>query len=498
MTTDDQQTGQQRSIVRGVYDNIRAPFGGVFRFTFLSSPARTAVMSFALVAVLGAFLLMLPVSSRTGEVTSPVDCLFTSVSAVCVTGLLVRSTPDHWSLFGQLVILVLIQMGGLGIMTLGAFVASVLRKGMSMRFERFMKTLVESQVEDNILWLVGFICLFTFIAEAIGATALYLSWQGAKVNGVAVFESNWECLYHSVFHSISAFCNAGFSLNNESLAEFSGWFNVTFIVCLLIVVGGLGFTVVRDVETYVRWWFFKRRGKRPRLSTHTRLVLVMTGALLVVGFVVVLIVEPSHSLQGTDAKTKLCVAMFHSVTPRTAGFNTVDMAKLGAPTVFMTIVFMIIGGSPGGTAGGVKTSTVGIMFASVIATLRGREKAEMFHHSISEETVHRVASIILLSLVVLGSGIFVLLLTESGTQLVGSGGPARFEHIVFEAASAFGTVGLSRGLTGPDCEVTTFGRIVITALMFVGRLGPVALILSVATVRDTTPYNYPEDRVLVG
>ena len=492
---DNQERESQSRVVHGVYDNVRHRVGGVFRFAFLQSPARTAVVTFALAALVGAFLLSLPVSSEKGQWTNYIDCLFTSTSAVCVTGLLVKSTPDHWTMFGELVILGLIQVGGLGIMTLGAFVASVLRKGMSMRFERFMKTLVESQVEDNVLWLVGFICLFTFIAELIGAVTLYISWQDAD----QFIGKPWLCVYHSIFHSISAFCNAGFSLNNNSLETYQGTFSVSFIVSMLIIAGGIGFTVVRDVETYVRWWLFSRRGKKPRLSTHTRLVLVTTGVLLLVGFVGVLALEwNNETLQGTDLETKVSSAIFHSVTPRTAGFNTMKMGALAPATIFLTIVLMFIGGSPGGTAGGIKTSTLGVMFTSVLATLRGREKAEMFHHSVSEETVHRVASIILLSFAVVVTGVFVLLMTEQGTTLSGSDEPVRFEHVMFESVSAFGTVGLSTGLTGMNTHMTAAGKLVITMLMFVGRLGPIALILSIASLKETAVYSYPEDRILVG
>jgi trk system potassium uptake protein TrkH len=243
---------------------------------------------------------------------------------------------------------------------------------------------------------------------------------------------------------------------------------------------------------------FDRRGKKPRLSTHTRLVLVTTALLLIVGFVGVLAIEwNNQTLLGTSLNTKLNSAIFHSVTPRTAGFNTMDMSKLAPATVFLTIVLMFIGGSPGGTAGGIKTSTLGVMFTSVLATLRGREKAEMFHHSVSEETVHRVASIILLSFVVVVTGAFVLLITEKST-LLGTGEAVRFEHVMFESVSAFGTVGLSTGLTGPATQMTVAGKLVITMLMFVGRLGPIALILSVASMKETAAYSYPEDRILVG
>jgi len=454
------------------------------RWAFGGSPARTAVASFAVLILLGAALLSLPISSHARTWTAPADSLFTATSAVCVTGLIVKSTPDYWSLFGQLVILGLIQVGGLGIMTMGAFVAIMLQRKLSMRFEAVMTDIVESPGPENVWGLIRFICLLTFVAESVGAVLLFFAWR-------ADFSGFWPCLYHSVFHSISAFCNAGFSLNNSSLMKYVDSVPVNFIICAQIVVGGLGFLVVRDVVNYGRWWLLRRRGKRPRLSTHSKLVLTVTGVLLAVGFVVFLVIESSAgTLRGAPLKTKLLAAMFQSVTPRTAGFNTVptSQAMLAPATVFLLMALMYIGGSPGSTAGGIKTSTLGVMIASIIATLKGREKAEMFHHSVPEETVHRVASIILLSVGALATGIFLLLLTEGTT----------FNRVMFEAVSAFGTVGLSLGLTGPDSAVTGLGKLTLTGLMFVGRLGPVTLMLGVAQLRDRRVYRYPEDRVLVG
>ncbi len=460
--------------------------GAAFEFAFQGSPARAAVSSFALIILLGTILLTLPIGSRSRDWTSPVDALFTSTSAVCVTGLLVKSTPDHWSLFGQMTILGLIQIGGLGIMTMGAFVATMVQRRLSMRFETVMTDIVESPPTESVWVLVRFVCLFTLLAEAIGALILYLCWH----TNVAGF---WLRLYHSVFHSISAFCNAGFSLNNDSLMQYVEHVGVNLTICALIVAGGIGFTVARDLKQYVGWRLFSRRGKRPRLSTHSRLALLVTGVLLLVGFIEFFVMEsmtPEGSLTGGSLEKGMLAAIFQSVTPRTAGFNTVDttLGALSMPTFFMLMVLMFIGGSPGSTAGGIKTTTLGIMISSVIATLKGRQKAEMFHHSVPEVTVHRVATIILLSLGAVVCGVFLLLVTETqGLELV-----------AFDAISAFGTVGLSAGLTGPDCDVTVYGKLVLTALMFVGRLGPITLMLSVAQLRERAVYSYPEEQILVG
>jgi len=461
---------------------MRRAAAGVYRFAFRGHPARAAVLSFVVAILAGTILLILPISSRARTWTAPVDGLFSATSAVCVTGLIVKSTPDHWSLFGQLTILALIQIGGLGIMTMGAFVAIMLRRKLSMRFETLMTDVVQVNERTRVGPLLRFICLFTLVAEVLGAVALFLAWRRDMPN-------LWRCIYQSVFHAISAFCNAGFSLNNDSLMRYADRWSVNSIVCTLIVVGGIGFVVVQELIAWAGWRLLVRRGRRPRLSVHSRLALLMTGVLFVLGFAVILCIEPGASLAGAGPQRRLLSALFQSVTPRTAGFNTMDMNALAPATVFVLMVLMYIGGCPSGTAGGVKTTTVGIMMASIMATLRGQDKAEMFNHSVPQVTVHRVASIILLSLAVLAGGVFVLLITEA----------ASFQQIAFEAVSAFGTVGLSRGLTGPGCDLTAAGKLVITVLMFVGRLGPVALILSVASTRDRGgAYRYPEGQVLVG
>lgn len=456
------------------------------RFLFRRSPARTVAASYACVIGIGSVLLALPFSSHDGRWTSPVDALFTATSAVCVTGLTVKSTAYHWSPFGQFTILALIQIGGLGIMAIGAFVAVLVPRRLFMRFGTVMADMVEADRAESIWALIRFILLFTIVAELLGAVALFFSWRSH-------FETFGQCAYHSVFHSISAFCNAGFSLNDESLIRYVSSVGVNVVICFLIILGGLGFTVVGDVANWSRWWLFGRKGRRPQLSAHSRLVLTVTSVLILLGFLGVLIIESHGSLAQAPLKTKVLASLFQSVTPRTAGFCTMDMSRAAAnpislATVFLIIVLMYIGGSPGGTAGGIKTTTLGIMVASIRATLKGRPRAELFQHTVPPQIVHRVASIILLSLAALAAAIFLLLMTEK----------AAFEEVVFDAVSAFGTVGLSIGLTGPTATITWGGKLILSALMFVGRIGPVGLVLSVAYLKDTTAYRYPEEHIMVG
>jgi trk system potassium uptake protein TrkH len=458
----------------------------LFNFAFRRSAARTAVASFLCVVLAGTVLLTLPFSSRAGQWTHPVDALFTATSAACVTGLIVKSTPDYWSLAGQLVILALIQIGGLGMMAIGAFVAVMLPRRYRARLGTVVTDLAEASPIESIWMLLRFILLFTLCAEVLGTAALYLAWGGE-------FPAFWPRVYYSAFHAVSAFCNAGFSLNNQNLVPYVNSVGVNVSICLLIVVGGLGFMVVRDLADYGRWWLLGRKGKLPRLATHTKLVLTVTGVLLLIGFLGFFVIESYGSLAQAPLETKLLASMFQSVTPRTAGFNTVDLSRTAAvpvarASVFLIIALMYIGGSPGGTAGGIKTSTLGIMIASIVAILRGRARAELFRHTVPEETVHRVVSIVLLSIVALAVSIFVLLITET----------AQFELVVFDAVSAFGTVGLSIGLTGPGAAITAAGKLILTALMFFGRLGPVTFVLGVAYLKDTAAYEYPEEHILVG
>jgi len=465
---------------------VESTGSGVVR-RFLRRPARLAVCSFLAAILIGTAVLSTPLCSprnpRTGRRawTHPVDALFTATSAVCVTGLVVKDTGSEWSLFGQLVILCLIQAGGLGIMTVYAFLASMIYRRLSMGFERVVGDVMEARPQESVWGTVKFICLLTAFMEAVGAACLFLSWRGH-------FDGFFKCLYFSIFHSISAFCNAGFSLYRDSLVSYRGDVAVNLVFCVLIVCGGLGFLVMRDLWEQLRWHVTVRKGKRPRLTTHSKLVLTVSGLLLLFGFVGIFIMESTATLRSEPLKNRLLAALFQSVTPRTAGFNTIPLSEtaIAPSTALLLMVLMFIGGSPGSTAGGIKTTTLGVMAASIAATLRGSDQAEMFHHSVRHETVHRVASVILLGLSVLLAGIFALLVTERGRD---------FCQVAFEATSAFGTVGLSLGLTK---ELSLWGRLIIPALMFVGRLGPVTIVMSAATVEGRIPYRYPTGHIMVG
>ncbi len=316
------------------------------------------------------------------------------------------------------------------------------------------------------------ILTLTIIFEAIGVLSFYLSWSGSKG-----FEHG-SVFYYSLFHSVSAFCNAGFSLFRDSFEGFSASIPHNLTLTALIVIGGLGFTVIMNL---FRVGIFKKE----RLSLQTKLVLTVTLTLLVFGAVLVLITEWNNSLGGLSIFTKVVVACFQSVTPRTAGFNTVNMASLTNACYFLMMILMFIGASPGSTGGGIKTSTFGIFLASIWSMLKGRNAVEIFKRDVPRDIVNKALSIIILAFMFLAVFGLILMFTEKGNPV----------HILFELVSAFGTVGLSAGITS---DLTTIGKIIIMITMFIGRIGPLTLALAIGQRRESIAYEYPEEAVMIG
>lgn len=442
-------------------------------------PFLLGALTFAAGAFAGALLLSTPWASSERVWTPFVDCLFTSTSAICVTGLIVVDTGSYWSPFGQMVILALIQLGGIGIMTFSAFVAILLGRRMTFRAHSALGTMLGEDAV-NMGRVVRHIVGLTLSAEALGAALLWFSWHRDPLQG-----GGGHAAYSAIFHSISGFCNAGFSLYRDSLTRYRASPSVNLIMMGLIILGGLGFPVVRNL-------WERLRGKdgftgiRPKLSVQTKLVLSTSGTLILVGTLLVLMLEwNAPSMEGLPGHQKVIVSLFQSVTPRTAGFNTLDIGLLMPATAFLTIVLMFIGGSPGSTAGGIKTTTFCIMLATLRSTLRGRRHVEVYAHTLPLQVIRRTIIAMFLGLTVVTFGFFLLLITEE----------APFLDTLFETVSAFGTVGLSRGLT-PDLTVT--GRLIITAIMFIGRLGPLTLLMAVGSLDDHAEYKYPDARVVVG
>jgi trk system potassium uptake protein TrkH len=438
-------------------------------------PTQVLVLGFLSLILIGTILLNLPIASRSGESVGLVNALFTATSAVCVTGLVVVDTLTHWTTFGHVVILILIQIGGLGFMTLGTLFAFIVGKKIFLKERLLMKESLNQFSVSGVVRLTKYILIMTFIIEAIGAILLSITFipEHGTLKGI----------WYSVFHSISAFCNAGFSIigNFRSMTPYVNNPIVTLTVVTLVVLGGIGFVVILEVLE-------KRSFKK--FSLHTKLALTMTAALLIIGFLVMITTEFNNpnTMGNLPWYGKILSAIFHSVTPRTAGFNTLPMGGMTVAALFITMVFMFIGGSSAGTAGGVKVTTVGLVIAGVASEIKGKNDIEAFDKRIPMHQIIRAIAIIGLSMGVVILVIMVLSITESN---------ASFLEIMFESISAFGTVGLSLGITQ---ELSVVGKIIISITMFFGRVGPLTIFLALAQKRQKNmgTLRYPEEKIIIG
>ncbi|MBN1491777.1 MAG: hypothetical protein JXA69_17825 [Phycisphaerae bacterium] len=487
-------------------------------------PGKFMVGSFLAVILIGGLLLSLPTATKpivAGEKPHQwrdhvINCVFTATSATCITGLAVYDTGNDFTFRGQVIILILIQLGGLGIMIFGTVVGLLIGRQMSLHESLVMQDMLSHQTLGHLSRMVKFVCLVTFAAEAVGAAMLYPMWNEADVaNGGRVF---W-----SVFHSISAFCNAGFSLSPTSLVPYRGCWQVYGAIMPLIVLGGLGFPVLHELWTRttagLRWrlhrrfaaWFGHAVPSRPRRSTyslHTRLV-VTTSVLLIIGGAVLLwfaetptrwnkqhrtrmndVVEVKATpdcMSAMPADERLAAAVFQSITARTAGFNTVPMDErsISPASHFLLCLLMFIGGSPASTAGGIKTVALAVLFVAVRSTLRGRPGPEAFRRSIAQPIVARVAVITVLMFAMVSLVTVLLCYFEN----------ASLRQLVFETISASGTVGLSTGITP---SLTRAGRLLIILAMFAGRIGPLTLLVALARRQRSVRYDYPEEQPIIG
>jgi len=441
------------------------------------SPPQVLAISFGGLILLGSALLSLPHASATGVPLAPVDALFTSTSAVCVTGLIVVSTPDALSLFGQIIVLVLVQAGGLGYMTLSTVVAVVIGKRMSITERLALKEALNLESMEGLVRFALTVFRVTAAFELAGA--VLLSWRWWDEFGPA------RALYLGLFHSVSAFNNAGFSLFSTNLAAYRGDPVVNLTVAALVVCGGLGFLVLTELARFRRWVL---------LSLHTRVVVIATSLLLAGGTVAVFALERSNplTLGPLGSGAAWLAAFFQATTTRTAGFNTIDIGSLTHPTLFLMMALMFIGAAPGGTGGGIKVSTLAVTVVALWATVRGRTEAVLFKRRLPQELVARAFFISLIAFLALNVAAATVLIAEEQTLL-----PA-----LFETTSAFGTVGLS--MSAPDAVTSlsgTFGaggRLLIAAMMFMGRVGPLTLAVAVVGRRPAERVRYPEGKVLIG
>lgn len=444
----------------------------------LINPVQALVLSFALVITMGTVLLRQPWAAVPGKQLRWVEALFTATSATCVTGLVVRMPEDH-SVAGQVVIISLIQVGGLGIMTFGLFFLILAGQRLSF-FGRdvILSSLTAEPWEDFWPLLKGVVAA-TFVIEAGSALVLAVGWWPEK---------GWLALPWGAFHSVSAFCNAGFGLCAANLMP---WRDNPWIVLTiggLIVLGGLGFVPITELVRRAR------QKTRSPLSLHTRVALVVTASLLVVGWAGFAMLEWHTTLAGLPWHEKLLAIWFQGITPRTAGFNTLDFGAMNPATLLFTMVLMFIGASPGSTAGGVKTTTVGVLLAMIVAKIRTRRQVTIGRRGISGATTSSAIVVVILAAVVVLSG-FILVAHLGHPEGGGAGSRSLFLAEAFDVVSAFGTVGLSTGIT-PQLPAGSW--LVLTAIMFVGRVGPLTLVIALAGRRARVEPLYAEEELMVG
>lgn len=435
---------------------------------------RTIAVGFLAIILIGTLLLMLPVSSADGKAKDFLSALFTATSATCVTGLVVVDTYAGWSVLGKVILLVLIQVGGLGFMTIGVFVAVLMKRNIGLKERGILQESMNTLQIGGIVRLVKKITIGTFLVEGIGAILLSIRF---------IPRLGWaEGICNGIFHSISAFCNAGFDLMGKeeeysSLVAFSGDYLVNITVMLLIVIGGIGFLVWDDLQ--------KKKFRFKEYRLHTKIVLTVTISLIFGGALLIYLLEKDGLMADMGAGESILASLFASVTARTAGFNTIDIGKMSSGSKLVTIVLMFIGGSPGSTAGGVKTTTVAVMLIFVWANLRGSHGSNVFGRRLEEGEIRKASIVVTINLLLaVGAAITLCALQNLPT-----------EDILLEVFSAIGTVGMSSGITR---DLTSVSRVVIILLMYCGRIGSMTFALSFTERKKVAPVQLPAEKIIIG
>lgn len=443
-------------------------------------PSRILVLSFLGIILLGAILLALPVSAEKKSVPF-IDALFTSTSAVCVTGLATIDVGKEFSLFGEIVLLSLIQIGGLGIMTLSIIFMLMAGKRLSLTEKDVIQDTYTHGGQMRPAAIAGEVIRLTLVIE--GAGAFLLAFRFVPEYGLI------KGLYNSVFHSVSAFCNAGFALFSNNLENYSRDWLVSLTISSLIIFGGIGFLVIAEI--WRRFPYTRERIRR--LSLHTKLVLVTTLVLIVTGTAAIALLEWDNTLAGLDPAQKVLCAYFHSVSTRTAGFNTVSIGNMTGVTLVLCILLMFIGACPGSCAGGVKTTTAATLALLAISKLRGHEYTKIFCRTIPNQSITRAINVVLISMTLISVAVMTILITEfRGMSPVDT--QNGLMSALFETVSAFGTVGLSMGITP---RLTVAGKLVISAVMFIGRLGPLMITIAISR-KSQAAFFYAEENIMIG
>ncbi len=444
-------------------------------FKFKLAPPQVLALGFAGVILLGALLLTLPMASKDGHALRFLDALFTSTSAVCVTGLVVVDTGTHFTQFGQLVIILLIQVGGLGFMTFSTLAALLLGKKIGLKERLLIQESFNQMTLAGLVKLIRNVILVTLTLEGIGGIIL-------SIRFMRDFPLP-RALAFGFFHSVSAFCNAGFDLFGQvygpftSITHYVGDWTVTLVIGSLIVLGGLGFPVIVELLKY-------RQTKH--LSLHTKVVLSLTAILIVIGTFLLLIFEftNQNTIGNSEPQVKFLGSFFQAITPRTAGYNSIDISKMRIGSWFIMIVLMFIGASPSSTGGGVKTTTFGVLMATVAAAIHGKEDPEIFERRISKDLIYKAITIVTVALGLVTFVVLVMSLIE----------PYNFIQLLFETVSAFGTVGLTTGITP---NLTDLSRVLMIITMFLGRVGPVTVMVALSA-HNAHQVKYIEERLMIG
>lgn len=448
---------------------------GLFR-----APARVSVLAFACLIAAGTALLMFPSASR-GNALGFVDALFTSTSAACVTGLVVVDTGIKLTLFGQSIVLALVQVGGLGIMTLSTLLILMAGRRPRLANQMLIYDSFTQGGEKSLRSILWHVVLFTAVIEGFGVLLLFFRFLPDAGAG--------ESFYLALFHSISAFCNAGFCLFSDSLTGYREDWLINLVFCFLIISGGIGFLALAEIK---RRTPLGRRGWS-RLSLHSKIVLSTSFFLVVFGSLLTLAMEWHNTLSPLSVTGRFAAGVFQSVSARTAGFNTLPIGEMANETLFVLMILMFIGASPGSCGGGIKTSTFASLVVSGVSRLRGSHRPQIFHRSISRESMGKAFSLVMVSITLVVMATMVLLVTEIG-DVSHTMSRGMFLELLFEVVSAFGTVGLSTGITP---GLSAAGKIVITLVMFVGRLGPLAIAVAVSHKSEPS-FFYAEESIMIG
>lgn len=448
------------------------------------NPAQLFILSFLTIIFIGSLLLMLPNATHSG--ISYIDALFTSTSAVCVTGLIVVDTGSFFTGLGQSIILCLIQTGGLGILTFTSFFSYFFKGGSTYENQLTLNSITSSKSLNNVFNTLKYIIVITFGIELVSAILIYTSLDGKDFTGFL------DQAFFSVFHAISAFCNAGFSTLSSSFYEEGFRFNygLQLVIIISFIIGGLGFPIVENIDKYIKYsikrLFGKGRNFKPWvLNINSRITLITTFIVTGIAVIVIYILEYQNTLAEHSGFGKVVTALFTAATPRTAGFNTVDLSLLTMPTLLLIFLLMWIGASPSSTGGGIKTSTLAISTLNILSLAKGKSRIEVFKREISNISIRRSYAIIALSLIVIGSSTLVLSISDKNLSLF---------DLVFETISAYSTVGLSLGITE---KLSDLGKAVIIFTMFVGRVSMLTVVIAIFKKIKQKNYNYPTEEITI-